>query len=69
MNKTSNLVFIITHLKKKIVVDAFCSMLPLLPSLRIPACASETDTLGFARLKSTNFWLCQFVNYRPDVCK
>lgn len=24
---------------------------------------------GICQLKSTDFWLCQFVNYRPAVCK
>lgn len=25
--------------------------------------------LAFARFQSANFWLCQFVNYSPGVCK
>lgn len=48
MNKTSDLIFIITHLKRRNVTDAFCSVLPLPPSLGIPACASEGDMLGLA---------------------
>lgn len=48
MNKTSDLIFIITHLKKRNVTDAFCSVFPLPPSLGIPACASERDMLGLA---------------------
>lgn len=48
MNKRSDLIFIITHLKKRSVTDAFCSVFPLPPALGIPACASERDMLGLA---------------------
>lgn len=52
MNKTSDLIFIITHLKRRNVTDAFCSVFPLPPSVGIPACASEGEMLGLALANS-----------------
>lgn len=46
--QTSDIIFIITHLKKRSVTDAFCSVFPLPPAVGIPACASEGDMLGLA---------------------
>lgn len=69
MNKTNDLIFIITHLKKKCYRCLLQCVSPASFTGNPSLCLSSNAGTGICQLKSTNFWLCQFVNYRPAVCK